>query len=71
MTSENSSPTVLIVSGTNRPGSNALRVARVIEGHYAAAGVRAQVLSLEELPPEAFLPSASPPSVRLDCPPLT
>jgi NAD(P)H-dependent FMN reductase len=52
--SEPTESVVLIISGTNRPGSNAMRVARVIEGHYKAAGARAEVLSLTELPPEVF-----------------
>lgn len=47
---------MLIIAGTSRPGSNALKVARVLVGHYAAAGVAAEVMSLGELPPEAFVP---------------
>lgn len=49
---------MLIIAGTSRPGSNALKVARVLVGHYAAAGVAAEVMSLGELPPEAFSPAA-------------
>jgi NAD(P)H-dependent FMN reductase len=48
---------ILIISGTSRPESNALRVAKVLESHYAAAGAKAELYSLGELPPEAFLPS--------------
>ena len=48
----------LIISGTNRPNANALRVARVVAGHYAAANVPAEVLSLAELPREIFDGSA-------------
>jgi NAD(P)H-dependent FMN reductase len=49
---------ILIISGTNRPNSNALKVARVVERHYQAAHVPAELLSLEDLPAEAFLPGA-------------
>jgi NAD(P)H-dependent FMN reductase len=45
---------ILIISGTNRPGSNALKVARVVERHYAASNVPAQLLNLEDLPCELF-----------------
>ena len=46
--------TILIVSGTNRPGSNAARIARIIQRHYAGTCAAAEVFSLEELPPELF-----------------
>src|SRR5688500_502262 len=49
---ESSTPPVLIVSGTNRPGSNALRVATVLHRHYAQRGAAAEILSLSELPPQ-------------------
>jgi len=49
---------ILIVSGTNRPNSSTLRVARRVEQHYAEAQVRCELLSLEDLPPEVFLPQA-------------
>jgi NAD(P)H-dependent FMN reductase len=49
---------ILIISGTNRPGSNALRVARVLEAHYRAAGAPVEVLSLVDLPAEMFHPTA-------------
>jgi NAD(P)H-dependent FMN reductase len=45
---------ILIVSGTNRPGANALKVAKILESHYAAAGVPAKVYSLAEMPAEIF-----------------
>lgn len=45
---------ILIVSGTNRPGSNAMKIAQLIHGHYAAAGVEASILSLTELPQSVF-----------------
>jgi NAD(P)H-dependent FMN reductase len=50
---------ILIISGTNRPGSNALRIARVLERHYHAAGTAGvSILSLAELPIEVFHGSA-------------
>ncbi len=57
---------ILIISGTNRPGSNALRVAHVLEGFYRAAGAPCELLSLRDLPPEMFDPAAyaqKPPGV--------
>jgi chromate reductase, NAD(P)H dehydrogenase (quinone) len=57
---------ILIISGTNRPGSHALKVARVLERHYREAGAAAELLSLEQMPPEAFDPAAyakKPPGV--------
>jgi NAD(P)H-dependent FMN reductase len=48
---------ILIISGTNRPNSNALRVARVVEAHYRAANTPTDLLNLEDLPPEVFHPS--------------
>lgn len=57
---------ILILSGTNRPSSNALRVAKVIAELYASAGVTAEILSLVDLPPEMFLPTsyaAKPPAM--------
>jgi chromate reductase len=48
---------ILIISGTNRPNSNALKVARVLEAHYARAGAAVDLLNLEHLPKELFDPS--------------
>jgi len=48
------SNTILIVSGTNRPDSNAMKVIRIVESHYKAAGASASILSLTELPREVF-----------------
>jgi len=45
-----------VVSGTNRPGSNTKRLATLILGLYKDLGVEAQLLSLEEMPPEIFDP---------------
>lgn len=47
-----------IISGTNRAGSNALKVSRVIESLYKSLGVQARILDLQELPAELFLPAA-------------
>ncbi len=58
--------TILILSGTMRPDSNALRVSKVLEGHYRAAGATTQILSLAELPLSAFAPTiyaTKPPEV--------
>jgi NAD(P)H-dependent FMN reductase len=49
---------ILIVSGTNRPGSHALQMSRALERHYRAADVPAAVYSLAELPPELFDPAS-------------
>jgi NAD(P)H-dependent FMN reductase len=49
---------ILIISGTNRPNSNALKVARAVERHYAGARVPTELLNLEDLPPELFHGSA-------------
>lgn len=48
---------ILIISGTNRPGSNTSRIAQVLRRHYTVAGHRADVFGLEQLPPEAFAPT--------------
>jgi NAD(P)H-dependent FMN reductase len=47
-----------IVSGTNRPGANALRIARLIERLYAEQGVPARVLNLQDLPRDLFDPTS-------------
>jgi NAD(P)H-dependent FMN reductase len=57
---------ILIVSGTNRAGSNALKLSKLIAGYYAEAGIAAEVLDLQDLPPEAFTPgvfASKPPKV--------
>jgi len=58
---------ILIISGTNRPNSNALRIARTLAGHYRDLNVPHDLLSLEELPPDFFDPAnyaSKPPSVQ-------
>lgn len=47
---------ILIVSGTNRPASNTLRIARAVAGLYEQAGVRHALFSLTDLPCELFSP---------------
>ncbi len=57
---------ILIISGTNRPNSSALKIAQIVEGHYRAAGIPVSLVSLEELPPEVFLPTSyenKPPAI--------
>ena len=57
---------ILIISGTNRPNCNALRVARIVERNYAAIGEPCEVLSLQDLPREMFDPAAyahKPPAI--------
>lgn len=49
---------ILIISGTNRPDSNTLKVARRVEGIYETLGVEFQILDLAELPSEIFSPTS-------------
>jgi chromate reductase len=49
---------ILIVSGTNRPGSNTVKIARIVERHYRDAAVSAELYDLENLPRDLFLPAA-------------
>ena len=49
---------ILIISGTNRPHANALRVARIIERNYAAIDEPCELFSLQDLPREMFDPAA-------------
>jgi chromate reductase len=56
---------ILIVSGTNRPDSNALRVSKLVQSHYAKLNSPAEIYSLAEMPREIFDPSSyatKPPS---------
>src|SRR4051794_7487561 len=45
---------ILIISGTNRPEANSLKVARLLERFYKTEGVATDFLSLTELPKEVF-----------------
>src|SRR5436305_5502102 len=47
-----------LLVGTNRPDSNARKVARHLEEIYAALKIPLQVIDLAHLPPEIFLPSS-------------
>jgi chromate reductase, NAD(P)H dehydrogenase (quinone) len=47
-----------IIAGTNRPGSNTLKLSRIIEGFYRDLGSPVRILSLEEMPAEIFAPSS-------------
>ena len=49
---------IVIVSGTNRPGSNTRKVTAHVEATYKSLGVQTQLLDLAELPPEIFSPSS-------------
>jgi NAD(P)H-dependent FMN reductase len=49
---------IVIISGTNRPGSNTRKVTAHIDAIYLALRVPAQLLDLAELPPEIFSPAA-------------
>jgi NAD(P)H-dependent FMN reductase len=48
---------ILIISGTNRPGSMTLRVARAVREHYQTAMIAAELLDLQDLPAEVFAPT--------------
>lgn len=49
---------IIIISGTNRPGSNTRKVAGRVESHYRSQGVESQLLDLAEMPPEIFSPAS-------------
>jgi chromate reductase len=49
---------ICLIAGTNRPQSQTLRVTRILEKRYKALGVATQVLDLNGLPSDIFLPSA-------------
>lgn len=49
---------IVIISGTNRPGSNTRKVTTHVEAIYAKLGVATQTLDLAELPPEIFAPTS-------------
>jgi len=49
---------IVIISGTNRPGSNTRKVTAHVEANYKSLGVRTHLLDLAELPPEIFAPTA-------------
>jgi len=49
---------IVIISGTNRPGSNTRKVTTHVEAVYKSLGVPFQLLDLAHLPPEIFSPSS-------------
>jgi chromate reductase len=49
---------IVIISGTNRPGSNTRKVTARVEASYQALGVKTQLLDLTEMPPEIFAPTS-------------
>lgn len=49
---------IFILSGTNRPISNTLRIGRLVERHYQQAGVNAELFSLADVPAELYSPAA-------------
>jgi len=49
---------IVLIAGTNRPGSNSRKVAAQIEGLYQELSVPLRVLDLAQLPPEIFSPTS-------------
>jgi len=49
---------ITLISGTNRPGSNTLKVTRMIADLYRQLGVPTHLIDLQELPLELFLPTS-------------
>ena len=49
---------IVIICGTNRPGSNTRKVTTRVEAHYQSLKVATQTLDLAELPPEIFAPTS-------------
>jgi chromate reductase len=59
---------IMIISGTNRPGSNTLKVSRLIERIYSNSGRQADVYDLADLPREVFEPTvyaSKPPTFQV------
>jgi NAD(P)H-dependent FMN reductase len=49
---------ILIIAGTNRPNSNALKIATILKRHYEAAGAEADLYSLADMPAEILEPTS-------------
>jgi len=49
---------IIILAGTNRPGSNTRKIAAEVDAIYRALGQPAEVLDLAALPPEIFHPAS-------------
>lgn len=47
---------ITIISGTNRPGSNSRKVAAIIESNLRSQGEETQLVDLQELPRDIFVP---------------
>lgn len=47
-----------VISGTNRPGCNCIKIARIVESLYREQGADVQILNLQDLPPEIFHPDS-------------
>lgn len=47
-----------VIAGTNRPGSNTLKVAGIIAGLYEEAGQEVRILDVAELPAEIYDPAS-------------
>lgn len=49
---------IVIICGTNRPGSNTRKVTNHVEAIYKSLNVATQTLDLAEMPPEIFSPAS-------------
>lgn len=49
---------IAVISGTNRPGSNSLKIAQYLASRYETAGEQVRLLDLQDLPPALFTPAA-------------
>ena len=48
----------VVISGTNRPGNNSIRVAQIAADRMMKQGAQVEILDLCDLPPELFLPES-------------
>lgn len=49
---------IAVIAGTNRPGSNTLRIAKHIQALHSEVGAQCELIDLAQLPPELFAPAA-------------
>jgi chromate reductase len=49
---------ITVISGTNRPQSQTLRISNIFKKHYQEAGAQVELLDLQNLPPALFTPQA-------------
>lgn len=47
-----------VISGTNRPGSNSLKLAQILVDYYKELGTEARILDLQDMPAELFDPKS-------------